>query len=73
MFIMLAVTFTALAFTIQAKGSKLFDGTFKVGTDFLQLVFAILLLALGIMVAVQGVAKLTEKEKPGAKKDGAAA
>jgi carbon starvation protein len=64
MFIMLAVTFTALAFTIQAKGSKLFAGTFNVGTDFLQLIFAILLLALGIMVAVQGVAKLTEKEKP---------
>jgi carbon starvation protein len=64
MFIMLAVTFTALAFTIQAKGSKLFDGTFNVGTDFLQLVFAILLLGLGIMVAVQGVMKLTEKEKP---------
>jgi carbon starvation protein len=64
MFIMLAVTFTALVFTIQAKGSKLFDGTFNTGTDFLQLVFAILLLALGIMVAVQGVMKLAEKEKP---------
>ncbi|MDR0624762.1 MAG: carbon starvation protein A [Treponema sp.] len=73
MFIMLAVTFTALVFTIQAKGSKLFNGTFNFGTDFLQLVFAILLLALGIMVAVQGVAKLTEKEKPETSKEGAAA
>jgi len=63
MFIMLAVTFTALCFTIQAKGSKLFNGTFNIEQDFLQLVFAILLLALGIMVAFQGVAKLAEKEK----------
>jgi carbon starvation protein len=70
---MLAVTFTALVFTIQAKGSKLFNGTFNVGVDFLQLAFAILLLALGIMVAVQGVAKLTEKEKPENSKEGMAA
>jgi carbon starvation protein len=64
MFIMLAVTFTALAFTIRAKGGKLLDGTFNVGQDFLQLVFAVLLLGLGIMVAVQGVLKLAEKENP---------
>jgi large-conductance mechanosensitive channel len=44
-----------------------------VGTDFLQLVFAILLLALGIMVAVQGVTKLAEKEKPENSKEGIAA
>jgi carbon starvation protein len=62
MFIMLAVTFTALVFTIRAKGGKLFNGTFDFGLDFLQLIFAILLLALGIMVAVQGVMKLSEKE-----------
>ncbi|MDR2631160.1 MAG: carbon starvation protein A [Spirochaetaceae bacterium] len=62
MFIMLAVTFTALIFTIQAKGGKLFDGTFSVAADGLQLIFAILLLALGIMVAVSGVSKLSEKK-----------
>jgi carbon starvation protein len=62
MFIMLAVTFTALIFTIRDKGGRLFNGTFNFGTDFLQLVFAILLLGLGIMVAVSGVAKLREKE-----------
>jgi carbon starvation protein len=68
MFIMLAVTFTALVFTIRDKGGRLFNGTFNIGTDFLQLAFAILLLGLGIMVAVSGVAKLREKENPGAQK-----
>jgi carbon starvation protein len=61
MFIMLAVTFTALIFTIRAKGGKLFDGTFSAGADGLQLIFAVLLLALGIMVAVSGVSKLGGK------------
>jgi carbon starvation protein len=64
MFIMLAVTFTALVFTIRDKGGKLFNGTFNFGLDFLQLIFATLLLGLGIMVAVSGVSKLLEKEKP---------
>jgi carbon starvation protein len=63
MIIMLAVTFTALVFTIKAKGGLLFNGGFVFSRDFLQLVFAILLLGLGIMVAVQGIQKLTEKEK----------
>ena len=58
MFIMLAVTFTALAFTIRSKGGKLFDGTFSFEQDFLQLIFALLLLCLGTVVAVQGVKKL---------------
>jgi carbon starvation protein len=61
MFIMLAVTFTALIFTIKAKGGLLFSGGFKFEADGLQLVFAILLLILGIMVAVSGVKKLAEK------------
>jgi carbon starvation protein len=73
MFIMLAVTFTALVFTIRAKGGLLFNGGFDFGRDFLQLVFAILLLGLGIMVAVQGVAKLAEKEKPEDNKENVAA
>jgi carbon starvation protein len=62
MFIMLAVTFTALCFTIQQKSAKLGAGTFSFNADGLQLIFAILLLALGIMVAVQGVRKLAEKK-----------
>ncbi|MDR2111095.1 MAG: carbon starvation protein A, partial [Spirochaetaceae bacterium] len=61
MLIMLAVTFTALAFTIRQKGGKLFEGTFAFGADGLQLIFAILLLALGIMVAVSGIKKLGER------------
>ncbi|MCL2127826.1 MAG: carbon starvation protein A [Treponema sp.] len=63
MIIILIVTLTALVFTITSKGGKLFDGTFVFGQDFLQLAFAILLFALGIMVAVQGVNKLRESEK----------
>jgi len=61
MFIMLAVTFTALIITILNKGGKLFSGTFSFGQDFLQLAFAILLLGLGTMVAVQGVGRLRER------------
>jgi carbon starvation protein len=61
MFIMLAVTFTALVFTIKAKGGLLLSGGFKFEADGLQLVFAILLLILGLMVAVSGIKKLGEK------------
>jgi len=69
MILILIVTLTALVFTIRSKGAKLFDGTFVFGQDFLQLAFAILLLGLGIMVAVQGVRKLSDKEiKAGAEK-----
>jgi carbon starvation protein len=64
MFFMLAVTFTALAFTIVQKGGRLFTGGFTAGSDGLQLAFAVLLLALGVMVAVSGVKKLTEKGGP---------
>jgi carbon starvation protein len=62
MFIMLAVTLTALVFTIRQKGGKLFDNSFSFSADGLQLIFAILLLFLGIMVAVSGVKKLAEQE-----------
>jgi carbon starvation protein len=61
MFFMLAVTFTALIFTIVQIGGFISGGTFVVGKHALQLIFAVLLLALGVMVAVQGVQKLTEK------------
>jgi carbon starvation protein len=63
MFIMLAVTFTALVFTIKNKGGLLLGGGFKFEADGLQLVFAILLLILGIMVAVSGIKKLAEKSQ----------
>ena len=60
MFFMMAVTFTALTMTI-IKLSKAFMTTgLTLGTA-LQLVFAILLLILGVIVAIQGVKKLVEK------------
>jgi carbon starvation protein len=62
MFFMLAVTFTALVFTIVQLGGLISAGTFAIENHALQFVFAILLLGLGIMVAVQGVQKLTEKK-----------
>jgi carbon starvation protein len=67
MFIMLAVTFTALVFSIRnnLKNTVAFlggmDGINITGSA-LQLVFGVLLLGLGIVVAVQGIAKLREKE-----------
>jgi carbon starvation protein len=64
MFFMLAVTFTALIFTIVQMGGLMSGGTFVIGKHALQLIFAVLLLALGVMVAVQGVQKLTEKGRP---------
>jgi carbon starvation protein len=63
MIIMLAVTFTALVFTIRAKGATLIAGTFKFGADGLQLIFAVLLLILGIIVAVSGIRKLANEDK----------
>jgi carbon starvation protein len=62
MIIMLAVTFTALVFTLIQKTGRIADGSFTFGADGLQLIFAALLLLLGIMVAVSGVRKLAEKE-----------
>ena len=66
MFIMLAVTFTALAFSIRnnwRNAAAFFGGNGEINItgSVLQLVFGILLLALGIMVAFQGVRKLGEK------------
>ena len=56
---MTAVTFTALTMTIVSLTKALFTTGLTLGTG-LQLVFAILLLGLGIMVAIQGVKKLVE-------------
>ena len=60
MVFMMAVTFTALGMTI----SKLTKALFTTGLDLgntLQLIFAVLLLILGVLVAIQGVKKLFEK------------
>ena len=60
MVFMMAVTFTALGMTI-VKLTKAFMTT---GLDFgntLQLIFAVLLLILGVLVAIQGIKKLLEK------------
>ncbi len=62
MLFMMAVTFTALSMTIFGLTGNLFAGTLTLGLG-LQLVFAILLLALGIIVAIQGLRALAGKEK----------
>ena len=79
MVVMIAVTFTALAMTIWQLTSGLIDGTYawisgmttmvngaSVLTAWgacLQLVFAVLTLALGVVVVIQGVKKLFGKEE----------
>lgn len=60
MLFMMAVTFTALSMTI-VKLSKAFLTTGLSLGNTLQLIFAVLLLILGVMVAVQGIQKLLEK------------
>lgn len=57
---MMAVTFTALSMTIVKLTKTFFTVGLTMGTG-LQLIFAILLLILGIMVAVQGIKKLMTK------------
>ena len=61
--VMLAVTLTALGMTIVGKFGAVFTGTTaNIGGDLLQASFAAALFALGVMVAVQGVRKLMQKE-----------
>ena len=60
MFFMMAVTFTALGMTIYKLGGAFLSTGLTLGNT-LQLVFAVLLLILGVIVAVQGVKKLFEK------------
>ena len=62
MVFMMAVTFSALGMTI-VKLSKAFMATGLSMGNTLQLVFAVLLLILGVIVAVQGIKKLMEKSK----------
>lgn len=59
MLFMMAVTFTALAMTIVKLVNALFTTGLSLGNT-LQLIFAVLLLALGVMVAIQGIKKLLE-------------
>ncbi|MDR2860509.1 MAG: carbon starvation protein A [Elusimicrobiota bacterium] len=63
MIIMLIVTFTALIITVKSKWAKLFsDSPFMFASDGLQLIFAVLLLILGIIVAISGISKLRENK-----------
>lgn len=57
---MMAVTFTALGMTI-VKLAKAFASTGLSIGNTLQLIFAVLLLILGVIVAIEGIHKLTEK------------
>lgn len=60
MVFMMAVTFTALGMTITKLTKALATTGLDLGNT-LQLVFAVLLLILGVLVAIQGVKKLFEK------------
>ena len=60
MFFMMAVTFTALTMTIVKLVSALTTTGLTLGST-MQLIFAVLLLILGVIVAIQGIKKLTEK------------
>ena len=62
MVFMMAVTFTALGMTITKLSKALLSTGLDLGNT-LQLVFAVLLLILGVLVAIQGVKKLLEKQE----------
>ncbi len=64
--VMLAVTFTALSATVVQKASALLTATtLDAFGDSLQLVFAVLILILGVCVVVQGFKKLlSRREEP---------
>jgi len=60
--VMMAVTFTALGMTIYNKASTIITGTSAdCFGDSLQLVFATLIIILGVCVVIQGCKKLFEK------------
>ena len=64
MCIMLSVTFTALGQALVGIFNKIFvTHTFVFLTDGLQLIFAILLVGLGAMVAGAGLSKLFNKKE----------
>lgn len=60
MLFMMAVTFTALSMTIIKLTNAFMTSGLDLGNT-LQLVFAVLLLILGVLVAIQGIKKLLEK------------
>jgi carbon starvation protein len=62
MFVMLAVTFTALVQSIISIVVKLGSSNFVFMTDGLQLIVAVLLVALGIMVAASCLKTLFGKK-----------
>ena len=62
MVFMMAVTFTALGMTITKLSKALLSTGLDLGNT-LQLVFAVLLLIHGVLVAIQGVKKLLEKQE----------
>ena len=62
MFFMMAVTFTALGMTIYKLSGAFATTGLSLGNT-LQLIFAVLLLILGVIVDVQGVKKLFEKNE----------
>jgi len=62
MFFMMAATFTALGMTIYKLSGAFATTGLSLGNT-LQLIFAVLLLILGVIVAVQGVKKLFEKNE----------
>ena len=67
--IMVCVTFTALVMTIQKLVVALTSGAtgvLGIGGNVLQLVFAVLILALGVVVVVEGFKALTAKNKAAA-------
>ena len=57
---MMAVTFSALGLTIYKLAGALMTTGLDLGNT-LQLIFAVLLLILGVIVAVQGIKRLFEK------------
>ena len=59
---MMAVTFTALSMTIVKLSKAFIAGGLSIGNT-LQLIFAVLLLALGVIVAVQGVKNCSKNRK----------
>lgn len=61
MFFMMAVTFTALAMTIYTLSGALVTTGLTLGNT-QQLIFAVLLLILGVLVAIQGTQKLFGKQ-----------
>ena len=67
MIFMMAVTFRALGMTICKLGGQFMTTGLSLGNT-LQLIFAVLLLILGVIVAIQGIKKLTEKKEAQADK-----